>query len=109
MALPSPKLQFNNGEQCPQFGLGTWLSDKGKVRDAVEHAISGKLQKPEKLAINYNYKVQARNKSVTGILTLPGCMVMKAKSVKRSKLRSTKVGHPQKTLQGLYPKRPILA
>jgi len=40
MALPSPKLQFNNGEQCPQFGLGTWLSDKGKVRDAVEHAIS---------------------------------------------------------------------
>jgi len=40
MSLPSPKLKFNNGEECPQFGLGTWLSDKGKVRDAVEHAIA---------------------------------------------------------------------
>ena len=40
MSLSAPKLKFNNGEECPQFGLGTWLSDKGKVREAVEHAIT---------------------------------------------------------------------
>lgn len=40
MSLNVPKIKFNNGEEMPQFGLGTWLSEKGKVKEAVEHAIT---------------------------------------------------------------------
>jgi len=35
-----PNVKLNNGLEMPQFGLGTWMSDKGVVQKAVEHAIS---------------------------------------------------------------------
>lgn len=35
----SGNVELNNGYEMPKFGLGTWLSDKGKVQTAVEHAI----------------------------------------------------------------------
>jgi len=34
-----PKVKFNNGLECPIFGLGTWKSKPGEVIQAVEHAI----------------------------------------------------------------------
>ena len=35
----SPIIRLSNGLKMPQFGLGTWLSEKGKVQTAVEDAI----------------------------------------------------------------------
>lgn len=32
-------LKFKNGDLIPQFGLGTWLSKKGEVYDAIREAI----------------------------------------------------------------------
>eukprot|EP01104_Vermistella_antarctica_P020655 TRINITY_DN8934_c0_g1_i1.p1 TRINITY_DN8934_c0_g1~~TRINITY_DN8934_c0_g1_i1.p1 ORF type:complete len:309 (-),score=98.91 TRINITY_DN8934_c0_g1_i1:143-1069(-) len=32
-------LTLNNGRKLPQLGLGTWRSEKGKVKTAVQHAL----------------------------------------------------------------------
>lgn len=37
--IRSPIIRLSNGLKMPQFGLGTWLSEKGKVQTAVEDAI----------------------------------------------------------------------
>lgn len=37
--LRTPLIRLSNGLKMPQFGLGTWLSEKGKVQTAVEDAI----------------------------------------------------------------------
>merc|ERR1712048_319443 len=34
-----PSITLPNGKTMPQFGLGTWLSEPGQVKAAVEHAI----------------------------------------------------------------------
>jgi len=39
MVLNVPSVKLSDGKEMPQFGLGTWLSGKGEVRNAVEHAI----------------------------------------------------------------------
>ena len=39
MFFRSPIIRLSNGLKMPQFGLGTWLSEKGKVQIAVEDAI----------------------------------------------------------------------
>ena len=33
-------LTFNNGNTIPQFGLGTWKSKPGEVKNAVKYALS---------------------------------------------------------------------
>ena len=37
--VATPSVQFNNGLSIPQIGLGTFLSDKGLVCEAVKQAI----------------------------------------------------------------------
>ena len=37
--LNYPTITLSNGKTMPQFGLGTWLSEPGQVKQAVEHAI----------------------------------------------------------------------
>jgi len=39
MATKIPTVKLNNGAEMPVFGLGTWKSKPGEVRDAVENAI----------------------------------------------------------------------
>uniref|UniRef100_A0A8D8TEL7 Aldo-keto reductase family 1 member B10 n=2 Tax=Cacopsylla melanoneura TaxID=428564 RepID=A0A8D8TEL7_9HEMI len=39
MAINFPFVTFNNGLKFPIFGLGTWKSKKGEVKQAVGHAI----------------------------------------------------------------------
>jgi len=39
MASKIPSVKLNNGAEIPMFGLGTWKSKPGEVRDAVENAI----------------------------------------------------------------------
>ncbi|KAJ8680128.1 hypothetical protein QAD02_015915 [Eretmocerus hayati] len=39
MALNVPKIKFNNGNEIPAFGLGTWKSKPGEVTQAVKDAI----------------------------------------------------------------------
>jgi len=35
-----PYMKLNNGESIPVLGVGTWLSEKGQVKNAVKHALS---------------------------------------------------------------------
>ena len=37
--IDTPTVTLNSGAKMPMFGLGTWLSEPGKVRDAVYHAL----------------------------------------------------------------------
>jgi diketogulonate reductase-like aldo/keto reductase len=37
--LTIPKIELNSNAWMPQVGYGTWLSDKGKVGEAVKSAI----------------------------------------------------------------------
>jgi len=39
MVVNCGSIQLNNGNEMPRFGLGTWLSEPGKVKAAVEAAI----------------------------------------------------------------------
>ncbi|XP_030762025.1 aldo-keto reductase family 1 member B1-like [Sitophilus oryzae] len=39
MASKVPKIKFNNGQEFPVFGLGTWKSKPGEVTQAVKDAI----------------------------------------------------------------------
>jgi len=39
MALKAATVRLSNGIKMPQFGLGTWLSERGQVQLAVEKAI----------------------------------------------------------------------
>lgn len=39
MVVNCGSIQLNNGKSMPRFGLGTWLSEPGKVKAAVEAAI----------------------------------------------------------------------
>lgn len=39
MANKVPKIKFNNGQEFPVFGLGTWKSKPGEVTQAVKDAI----------------------------------------------------------------------
>jgi len=39
MVVNCGSITLNNGNQMPRFGLGTWLSEPGKVKAAVESAI----------------------------------------------------------------------
>ncbi|EKM75323.1 hypothetical protein AGABI1DRAFT_116442 [Agaricus bisporus var. burnettii JB137-S8] len=39
MAANVPKIKFNNGEEIPAVGLGTWQSSADDVKNAVEHAL----------------------------------------------------------------------
>jgi len=39
MAPTIPKVKLNNGQEIPQFGLGTWKSKPGEVEEAVKAAI----------------------------------------------------------------------
>ena len=39
MAIRGALLRLSNGVLMPQFGLGTWQSQKGQVKQAVEDAI----------------------------------------------------------------------
>ena len=39
MAINCGKIILNNGKSMPKFGLGTWLSEPGQVKTAVESAI----------------------------------------------------------------------
>ncbi|XP_063986559.1 aldo-keto reductase family 1 member B1-like [Diachasmimorpha longicaudata] len=34
-----PKVKFNNGNEAPQFGLGTWKAKPGEAEEAVKYAI----------------------------------------------------------------------
>ncbi|KAH1020230.1 hypothetical protein HUJ04_009934 [Dendroctonus ponderosae] len=38
MAKQVPKIKFNNGQEFPVFGLGTWKSKPGEVTQAVKDA-----------------------------------------------------------------------
>ncbi|XP_015121681.1 aldo-keto reductase family 1 member B1 [Diachasma alloeum] len=39
MAQIGPKIKFNNGNEAPQFGLGTWKAKPGEAEEAVKYAI----------------------------------------------------------------------
>ena len=50
-------LKLNDGNLIPILGLGTWLSEPGEVRTAVEHALRGGYTHVDCAAIYFNEKV----------------------------------------------------
>ena len=57
MDAKSHTLKLNNGEEIPMLGLGTWLSEPGEVRVAVEHALKQGYRHVDCAAIYFNEKV----------------------------------------------------
>ena len=51
-------LALNNGVHIPVLGLGTWLSEPGEVKVAVEFALKQGYKHVDCAAIYFNEKVQ---------------------------------------------------
>ena len=50
-------LKLNDGNLIPILGLGTWLSEPGEVRTAVEHALRAGYTHVDCAAVYFNEKV----------------------------------------------------
>ena len=57
MSSLNSTLKLNNGVEIPVLGLGTWLSEPGEVKLAVEHALKIGYKHVDCAAIYFNEKV----------------------------------------------------
>ncbi|KAI5788311.1 aldehyde reductase [Geopyxis carbonaria] len=67
MSLASKTYKLNTGAEIPAVGLGTWLSKRGEVKDAVEWALKGGYRHIDAAAIYNNEEEVGEGIKASGV------------------------------------------